>query len=213
MRDIRQRPGRTLLTLLSVVIAVAGLVAVSFATQSTRRAFDDIYQTMAGRAALEVSAPIGDTFDETILDTISRVPGVKAAAPLIQRRTILYIGKRGTQVTAMGIDPKLDPAVHDYEIDAGKSLVEANGVMLNTEFANNLGVKLTIGSSAHAHRQYEDKCRRALQSARRGRRRPWHGDAHAAACRAERCSGLPNDSIRFKSCLTKGRKKRRLKRQ
>jgi putative ABC transport system permease protein len=142
MRDIRQRPGRSLLTLLSVVIAVAGMVAVNFATQSTRRAFEEVYQTVAGRAALEISAPIGDTFDEAILDTVSKVPGVKATAPLMQRITLLYVGKRGIRVTAMGIDPKLDPAVHDYELNAGKSLVDVDGVMLNTELAKNLGVKV-----------------------------------------------------------------------
>ena len=108
-RDIRLHPGRALLTLASVVIAVAGVVAVTFASQTTRRAFDEIYQTIAGRAALEISAPIGDTFDESLLDTVARVPGVKAAAPFIQRIIILYIGRKGTQLTAMGIDPVRRP--------------------------------------------------------------------------------------------------------
>ncbi len=114
LRDIQQRPGRTVLTLASVVIAVAGLVAVSFTTRTTDRAFDEIYNTIAGRAQLEVTAPIGDTIAKETLGMVTSIPGVKAAAPLVQRPTILYVGKKGTQVTAMVIDPELDPAVHDF---------------------------------------------------------------------------------------------------
>ena len=141
-REIRLRPGRAMLTLASVVIAVAGVVAVSFASQTTHRAFDEIYLTIAGRAALEVSAQIGNTFDESLLDVVSAVRGVKAAAPLVQRRTILYLGQRDIQMTALGIDPTRDFGVHDYELGAGKSLAEANGVMLNSATAENLDVKV-----------------------------------------------------------------------
>lgn len=141
-REIRRHPGRAVLTLLSVVIAVAGVVAVAFTSQTTSRAFDEIYQTIAGRAALEVSAQIGDTFDEAVLAKIDAVPGVKAAAPLIQRWTVMYVGRNQTQLTALGIDPERDKAIHDYELVSGKSLAEAPGIMLNTALAENLGVKL-----------------------------------------------------------------------
>ena len=66
-REMRQHPGRAILTLLSIVIGVAAVVAVTLTTQTTRRAFDDIYQTIAGRAALEVAGPIGTSFDENLL--------------------------------------------------------------------------------------------------------------------------------------------------
>lgn len=141
-REIRLRPGRAGLTLASVVIAVAGVVAVTFATQTTRRAFDEIYQTIAGRAALEISADVGESFDESLLDAVSAVPGVEAAVPLIQRRTVMYVGRKGTQLNVLGIDPKLDRFVRDYELESGKSLAEASGVMLNTDVARNLGIKL-----------------------------------------------------------------------
>lgn len=141
-REIRRHPGRALLTLASVVIAVAGVVSVSFTSQTTSRAFDDIYQTIAGRADLEVSAEIGDTFDESVLEKIEAVPGVKAAAPLIQRWTVLYIGPKGTKMQALGIDTQRDKAIHDYELVEGKSLAETPGIMLHTELARSLGLKV-----------------------------------------------------------------------
>ena len=46
---IYQRPGRALLTLFSVVIGVATMLAVSISITTTRRAFQEMYQTLAGR--------------------------------------------------------------------------------------------------------------------------------------------------------------------
>src|SRR5262245_50994708 len=100
-REIRRHPVRAILTLASVVIAVAAVVAVGFASRTARRAFDDIYQAVAGRADLEVSAEVGDTFDERLLDKIAQVPGVKSAAPLIQRPVIMYVGKKSVQLMAL----------------------------------------------------------------------------------------------------------------
>ena len=118
-REIRKRPGRAILTLLSIVIGVAAVVAVSISAGTASRAFDEIYQTIAGKATLEISPPIGTSFDETIADSIRDIPGVKEVAPLIQRQVIMYVGDHRVQSIAMGVDPARDHAVHDYEITDG----------------------------------------------------------------------------------------------
>lgn len=141
-REIERHPVRALLTLASVVIAVAGVVAVGFASRTARRAFDDIYQAVAGRADLEVSTEIGDTFEDRLLDKISKLPGVEAAAPLIQRPVIMYVGKKSVQLMALAIDSKLDPAIRDIKLEAGKTLAEEPGVMLHAALAKSLGVKV-----------------------------------------------------------------------
>lgn len=141
-RDICKRPGRAVLTLLSTAIGVAAVVAVTFAAQTTRQAFNDIYQTIAGRAALEVTAPVGTSFDQTVLATVQGVPGVAAAAPIIQRQSVMYFGQRRVQLVVLGIDPQLDPAVHDFKLVSGQSLEEAAGVMLEANLARNLGAKV-----------------------------------------------------------------------
>src|SRR5262245_53549403 len=141
-REIRRHPGRAILTLASVVIAVAGVVAVGFASRTARRAFDDIYQAVAGRADLEVSTDVGDTFDERILDKITQVPGVEAAAPLIQRPVTMYVGEKTVQLMALAIDPKLDPAIRDIKLEAGKTLADQPGVMLHEALARSLGLKV-----------------------------------------------------------------------
>lgn len=140
-REINKHPGRSILTLMSIVIGVAAVMAVTLTAQTTRRAFDDIYQSIAGRASLEVAGPLGTTFDAAILKEVRAVPGVEAAAPLMQRRTIIYVGKKRVQLMTMGIDPQLDHAIHDFKVVAGQPLGGAPGVLLHENFAKNIGAK------------------------------------------------------------------------
>ena len=56
-REARQRPSRAILTLLSIVIGVAAVVAVTIASGTTGHAFDQIFKTVAGKAEFEVVAP------------------------------------------------------------------------------------------------------------------------------------------------------------
>jgi putative ABC transport system permease protein len=141
-REIRKRPGRAFLTLLSIVIGVGAVVAVSISAGTASRAFDDIYQAVAGKAALEVAPPIGIPFDQSIAESIRNTPGVKEVAPLIQRPANVYVGDRRVQIVLMAVDPARDRAVHDYEITSGKSLEEdPNGVILDATFAKGLDLK------------------------------------------------------------------------
>jgi len=151
-RELRQRPSRPILTLLSVVIGVAAIVATTMASGTARRAFDEIYKTVAGKATLEVATPTGVTFDEDVVGKIREVPGVKVVAPLMKRDTslssdkVLVNGKKKAfRLKAFGVDPKYDKEVHDYEITAGKSLEEASGLLLEESFAKKL--KVEVGDS------------------------------------------------------------------
>jgi putative ABC transport system permease protein len=141
IREFRQRPGRSILTLLSIVIGVAAVVAVSLAAGTTRQAFDDIFTTVAGRAAFEVTAPLGTTFDATLADEVQRIPGVRVASPVVERHAVMFVGDKRVVFTAMGVDPKRDQVVHDYAMVSGQP-VGIGGVILDSTFAANLGIKL-----------------------------------------------------------------------
>src|ERR1700754_5061818 len=122
------------------------------ATGTARRAFDQIYQTVAGKASLEIGTPTGVSFDETVLEKIREVKGVKVVTPLMKRDTslssdkVLVNGKKKAfRLKAFGVDPELDREVHEYEITAGKPLNEASGLLLEDSFAKKL--KVDIGDS------------------------------------------------------------------
>ncbi len=150
-RELRQRPSRPILTLLSIVIGVAAVVAVTIASGTTRRAFDQIFKAVAGSASLEISAPIGTSFDEKIVAKIREVPGVTAVAPMMARDTKMQFGLYGQKpkkyhVMALGVDPAVDREVHDYDITDGKPLPtstkEDSGILLEANFAKNQGIKV-----------------------------------------------------------------------
>lgn len=153
------RPSRAILTLLSIIIGVAAVVAVTIASGTTRQAFNQIYETVAGRASLVISGAIGSSFDETIAEKVRNVPDVTAVAPLMNRNTILYVEKKQYRLIALGIDPKYDQTVRNYDIVAGKRLRrlekpkpglkypppppgEGDGILLEEDFARSAGVKL-----------------------------------------------------------------------
>ena len=54
--EVRRRPGRTLLTLLGIVIGVAATVAIRISIHTTRQAQRDMFAVVSGRAELEVVA-------------------------------------------------------------------------------------------------------------------------------------------------------------
>lgn len=141
-RHLRRHPGRTLLTLLSVVIGVAAVVAVGLSTGSARRAYQEMYRSITGRADLEITGVGGTTIDASLLDVVRKVSGVRAAVPLIQRHAILYHGAGRTKVIALGIDPTLDATVRDYEVVAGNALSAASGALLDASLARNLNIKV-----------------------------------------------------------------------
>lgn len=143
LREARQHPGRALLTMASVAIGVAAVVAVTFTTRSTQTAFDEIFQSLAGRASLEVVAPIGQTIPADLAEKISAVPGVEAIAPRLQRPMVLYVNKKTRiQLVAAAVDPELDGTVHEYKIVEGKPLTNTKGAILSQLLAESLGVKV-----------------------------------------------------------------------
>jgi putative ABC transport system permease protein len=143
-REARQRPSRAILTLLSIIIGVAAVVAVTIAAGTTNRAFDQIFMTVAGRADLELSVPIGSGFDEKIPAKVARLPVVESVAPLVKRNTRLYVGRaKNYGMVVLGIDPAVDQQVRDYDITAGKMIDnKTGGVMLDANFAESAGIKL-----------------------------------------------------------------------
>ena len=139
-REMRRHPGRALLTLLSVVIGVAAVLAVGLSTGSARRAYHEMFQTITGRAALEITSAGGAPLAESLLDAVRNTPGVATAVPVVQRNAIMYYGNGRMKLMALGIDPSLDAAVRDYELVEGQPLSKSAGVLLDAALAHSLNV-------------------------------------------------------------------------
>ncbi|MEN6451773.1 MAG: ABC transporter permease, partial [Thermoguttaceae bacterium] len=145
VREVKNRPGRATLTLLSIVIGVAAVVAVTVGTATTNRACEEMYSTLAGRAAFEIVAAGNSMFDENVASIALKVPGVKAAVPSIQRNAAMRHDKDNVKLIAMGMDPARDGAVRDYELKAGRYFAKRGEAMLEASLAE--GLKIQVGDT------------------------------------------------------------------
>lgn len=140
---MQQRPGRTILTMLSIVIGVTATVGVGLGTATTRSAYKQMFALVTGRATLEISGQGGKAFSSAILSQIEQVVEVAAAAPLLDRPTSLTIAsERRVRVQLLGIDPPRDEKVRDYAIVEGRQVVEGDELCLERQFARYLGLKV-----------------------------------------------------------------------
>lgn len=169
-REIKSRPGRAALTLISVVIGVAAVVSVAMSTITTRRAYDQMYQTLTGRAAVEVVSKAGQPFEDGIVDTLAERPDVQAAIPIIQQQTNLFYdvptrdpeaenGKHTDKVRAlaMGIDPDRDSKARDYKLVEGTFFEGTKGALLEKDFAHSMNIKVGDEIRMHTTRIRPDK--------------------------------------------------------
>lgn len=139
---MRQRPGRTILTILSIVIGVAATVAVTLVTSTTRSAYDLMFATVRGKAALEVASPAAQLLDESLLEKIAAAPGVEAVAPVIQRFSSMSVRGKRVRLQVLGIDPRRDSVVREREIVAGTEWGTGDDLLIEEHFARQLDVKV-----------------------------------------------------------------------
>ncbi len=143
VREVQRRPGRTLLTLLGIVIGVATIVAITATTRATRRSYQSMFEELGGKAALEIVAPGQGGFDPApVLGTMADVKEVEAAVGVIQSRAGLMTKKGIIPLLVLGIDPERDQAVRQWEIRHGRDLVNGPGVLIGGNFAARVGIGL-----------------------------------------------------------------------
>lgn len=126
-RGLRARPLRTSLTTIGVTLGVAVLYAGLATNAGIGAAVDRAVATMVGRAELRVAAFGEMGLSDATLGTIAAAPGVEVVAPSFERRTYLGTGLFGpgplpAPVTLVGIDPDLEPRIHDLTLSSGTAL-------------------------------------------------------------------------------------------
>ena len=135
-RAVRARPVRATLTITGIALGVAVLYAGLLTNLGIDRSVDRSVSDLLGRADLRVSALGAAGLSPDAITAIETTPGIAVAAPEIERRTYLAasVESGGTSspgalppaVTVLGIDPAVDPQVHDLVIVAGSGLARSD---------------------------------------------------------------------------------------
>ena len=79
LRFLRGSYGRLVLSVVALACGVALVCALDLVNKAVLRAVLEIIDTMAGRAALQVSTGEGALFSEEVAEIVARVPGVTRA--------------------------------------------------------------------------------------------------------------------------------------
>ena len=144
-RSLQQRPGRALLTLLSIIIGVAATVSFAVTTNATRDAYRTMFALVTGRAGLEVTSSGDARFAESWLEKIREVPGVGVAVPSVRRLSTLFANGQRVNLQVLGIDPEQDRLARDYEIPQGRMVTDDDELLLDISLAERLQIKVGDG--------------------------------------------------------------------
>lgn len=134
---------RSLLTVTGIMLGVGVFVGMHTANQSVLRAFRQTIDRIAGSTQLQVSA--GETgFAEDVLDRVREVPGVRAAAPVIEATAATGAGN----LLILGVDMLGDRSIRTYDLeDADASiddplvfLAQADSLLVTKTFADKHGL-------------------------------------------------------------------------
>lgn len=109
---VRKHLLRSLLTTVGIVLGVAVFVGMHTANQSVLAAFHRTIDRIAGETQLQISA--GEPgFAEDILDKVREVPGVRAAAPVIEAS----VSTGGANLLILGVDMLGDRSLRNYDLE------------------------------------------------------------------------------------------------
>jgi len=158
LRNMRTRLGRTLLTVVGIVLGVAVVLAVQVTNQSTLDSIRRVFDRAAGQANLLI-VPVNqgsDVLEESLLAQIERADGVEVAAPSVKVQTLLASEAESWQIAftinglasgnvldLYGVDPILDPEVRVYQLFEGRAPEpEAYEVLVSRKFAQEKGLQI-----------------------------------------------------------------------
>lgn len=117
-RFLRGGAGRLALTVAALACGVALVCAIDLVNRAVLRAFVEVVDSMAGRAALYVTAD-GAPFPETVADALAGIAGLELAVPVVSG-TAFTTDASGELLTVHGVDVADESAVRVYESrDAG----------------------------------------------------------------------------------------------
>jgi putative ABC transport system permease protein len=144
LRHLRLHKGRTILSIIGIALGVSVFISVQLAIHSAIESFNATVDHVSGKANLQVTS-FGRGFSEEVYLKVKKVPGVKAATPVIQ-----YTSKIdepiGEPLYLLGIDVFSDQPFREYQFYAPDEegllfLKNPNSITITEKLANRHGLK------------------------------------------------------------------------
>ncbi len=141
----KRRKVRTLLTLLSVAVAMASLVAIRGLNGSMDYVAGEMAGLLGGRAQLEIKGPVTG-MKETLVPWVKEQEGIQTAVPFTQNISLLEEKKE--YVLTLGIDPREDRKIRTYQLLSGR--LPSTGekeIVVSNELTR--GTDIRLGDTLH----------------------------------------------------------------
>src|SRR4030066_94428 len=144
LRHLRLHKGRTLLSIIGIALGVGVFVSVQLAIYTAIESFNTSVDHVSGKANLQITS-FGRGFSEEVYLKVKKVPGVKAATPVIQ-----YVSKIdepiGEPLYLLGIDVFSDRPFREYQFYETNDedllfLKDPHSIALTEKLANRHGIK------------------------------------------------------------------------
>lgn len=135
IRGIQRRPLRTILSMVGIMIGVAGILSLGITNQASINAINQIFEQSSGRIDLSVIPASGySDLPDQLLGKADNLSGVSAVLPILKAQTSLagrtegetidlsFFGMDSGGLLLYGVDPMLELMARDYEITRGRFL-------------------------------------------------------------------------------------------
>lgn len=126
---------RSILSMLSIMIGVAGILALSISNEAAMASITALFEQSSGRSDLMITAASGDNgFSSNILRVVSNIAGVRSISPIVKVNTafpdqqneealqVSFFNTAKAGLLLFGIQPDLDLIIRDYKITEGRFL-------------------------------------------------------------------------------------------
>jgi putative ABC transport system permease protein len=135
IRGIQRRPLRTFLSMLGIMIGVAGILALGITNQASIQSISELFAESSGRSDLMITSASGaQPLNSGDLRSIIDINDVQHALPVVKVQTALagdtstdalslsFFGVDSGGLEIQGVDPGLEPLARDYKITEGRFL-------------------------------------------------------------------------------------------
>lgn len=157
-RSIQRHPFRSILSMLGIMIGVAGILALGITNQASMRSITALFEESSGRVDLMVTAA---TESQAVSDATIRLlennPSVRTVIPIFRANTALsdqaissgleltFFGMDSGGLLLHGVNPVLEALARDYKITEGRFLEgtrDAFEVILVENFAQDEDIQV-----------------------------------------------------------------------
>jgi putative ABC transport system permease protein len=142
LRGWRLRPGRTVISIASVSVAIAAVLGTALAQSSVRQGIRRLSAAVDKFPAIEVVAAAGGRFEPAEVPNLSDLPGVVSVVPVASRATAARFRGKKFRSVLIGLLLSDQKAWDALSLVEGKPVTKSGQAVLSADIAKSLDVNI-----------------------------------------------------------------------